>query len=96
MQTEEMPSEESAWLTASELRNAADIVLESSINNITRTNLQRESVGQTVLLDLAVTCRCSMNHQAVQQQLGLRRLQQALRMLILPNTSNIKIFCGVS
>ena len=32
VRTEEMPSEGSAWLTASDFRNAADIVLESSVN----------------------------------------------------------------
>ena len=83
VQVEEMPSEESAWLTASKLRFAAEIVVGFSIK---RTDLQRKSVGQTVLLDLAVTLQMqpvNMTDQALQQlQLSLRWLRQALRQLI--------------
>ena len=66
VQVEEMPSEETAWLTASELRNAAEVVLEFPT---ARTDMHRSSVEQTVLLNLAVTLQMlpvSTTDQAVQ------------------------------
>ena len=82
VQVGEIPLEENVWLTASNFRDAAEIVQRFPS---TRTNLQRVSAGQTALLDLAVTLQMlpgSMTDQAVQQQLlqlGPRRLQEALR-----------------
>ena len=92
VQVGKVPSEETAWLTASELRNA-EVVLEVPA---TRTDMHRRSAGQAVLLDLAVALQMLpviMTGQAVQQQLlqlGLRRLQEALRNLILPDMSGAK------